>query len=94
MARKADNGPIPCAQRVPLPGWRSISLKEELLARVERFIVENDDGYSNRAEVIAAAVRKFIDDYYARRAREAALRRAPGAGPRRRGGPRGRGRRA
>ena len=67
----------PCFGSVPLPGWVSISLKEDLVKRIEAFIRENDEGYSNRSEVVAAAVRQFVDAYYARKALERAVRGRP-----------------
>lgn len=42
-------------------GWTSLSLKDDLIAQIDAFIAHNDAGFSNRAEVIATALREFLD---------------------------------
>lgn len=45
---------------MPARGWTTITLKDDLVALIDSFLAENKLGYSNRAEVVAAAVRSFL----------------------------------
>jgi metal-responsive CopG/Arc/MetJ family transcriptional regulator len=45
---------------VPARGWTTITLKDDLVALIDGFLSDNKLGYSNRAEVAAAAVRAFL----------------------------------
>jgi len=45
---------------VPARGWTTITLKDDLVALIDTFLDDNRLGYSNRAEVVAAAVRAFL----------------------------------
>lgn len=40
--------------------YGTIRLPEQLIARVERFVESNDWGYRTKAEVVAAALREFL----------------------------------
>lgn len=42
-------------------GWTTVSLKNDLIAAIDDFVATNDAGFSNRAEVIATAVRQFLE---------------------------------
>lgn len=42
-------------------GWANVSLKDGLVAQIDAFLLSNDSGYSNRAEVVTAAVRQFLE---------------------------------
>lgn len=42
-------------------GFTTIALRDALIARLDSFIERNEWGYSNRAEVVTAAVRKFLE---------------------------------
>jgi metal-responsive CopG/Arc/MetJ family transcriptional regulator len=75
---------------VPPKGWISIGLKTELVQRIDEFIAQNDEGYSRRPEVLAAALRQFLADYYDRRARARVLRPRRAAPKRRAASARGR----
>jgi len=48
---------------VPARGWTTITLKDDLVALIDSFLDENRLGYSNRAEVVAAAVRTFLSQH-------------------------------
>jgi len=41
-------------------GWTSVSLKDDLVALIDRFLADNQWAYSNRAEVLATAAREFL----------------------------------
>jgi hypothetical protein len=53
---KTDMGHI-VAER----GYRSISLKADLVNRAEKYAKNNDEGFSSAADVVAAALRRFLD---------------------------------
>lgn len=56
-------------------GWASLSLRDEVVARLDAFIERNAWGYRNRAEVVTAAVRQFLEgDVLARAELNRALR--------------------
>lgn len=42
-------------------GWTTVALKDALVAQIDRFLAENDEAFSNRAEVVTAALREFLD---------------------------------
>jgi metal-responsive CopG/Arc/MetJ family transcriptional regulator len=41
--------------------YPTVSLKKQLVAQIDAFLVANPWGYSNRAEVVTAAVRQFLE---------------------------------
>lgn len=45
---------------MPGAGHRSVSLPDDLLAKVERFVESNDEGYRSVAEVVSVAIRQFL----------------------------------
>lgn len=48
-------------RRAVVKGWTTLSLKDDLVAQVDAFVRANDQGFTNRAEVVTAAVRQFLD---------------------------------
>lgn len=62
-----------CAM-VPAKGFTSISLKNALIAQLDDFLQENDQGFSSRPEVVSTALREFFAKYDQQRARRIALR--------------------
>lgn len=47
---------------MPAPGWKSISLPEEMLEKIERIIEQYPDlGYRSKADFISAAIRTHPD---------------------------------
>lgn len=48
---------------LPPPGFKSVSMREDLYRKVEEFVESNDEGYGNPAEVVAAAVREFLRNH-------------------------------
>ncbi len=47
-------------------GWTTVALKDALVAQLDRFLQENEWGFSNRAEVVTAAVREFLTNHRSR----------------------------
>lgn len=47
-------------RRVATTGWRNVSVHEDLARRIDRFLEENEWGFSSRGEVVATAVREFL----------------------------------
>lgn len=43
-------------------GFTSVSLPDELVAQIDKFIKSNKWGYRSRPDVITAAVRAFLRD--------------------------------
>jgi Arc/MetJ-type ribon-helix-helix transcriptional regulator len=41
-------------------GWTTVALKDQLVTEIDRFLEARPMGYSNRAEVVTAAVRSFL----------------------------------
>lgn len=46
---------------MPSRRYRTFALHADLVAWIDRFLADDDLGYRSRAEVIAAAVREFIE---------------------------------
>lgn len=51
---------VDSARVVAMKGWTTVSLKDGLMEQIDLFIEDNKWGYTNRAEVVTAAVRDFI----------------------------------
>lgn len=46
---------------MPHEGFVSLTLKQGLVRKVDDFVARNDLGFTNRAEVAAAAIREFLE---------------------------------
>jgi hypothetical protein len=55
-----------CGKRfVTEPGFRGISIPQELADKIDKFVKANEWGYRSRADVVAAAVREFLQRHSA-----------------------------
>src|SRR5687767_9305730 len=58
-------------------GWRTITLRDDLVARIDTYVASNDYGFTNRGVLVAEVMRRFLDsqgDHLTRSELERALK--------------------
>ena len=49
---------------MPVPGWRSVSIPEEMVREIQRVIKENPHlGYKNVSQFVISAIRQLLERY-------------------------------
>ncbi|MGB1697051.1 MAG: hypothetical protein ACPHK8_01470 [Thermoplasmatota archaeon] len=46
---------------MPRAGFSSVSLRDEILEKVDKFIANNSEGFTNRPQVLTGAILQFLD---------------------------------